>query len=217
MLWPTFMVQATTSPPDPAGGGAGILPPSFALPSGTGRVLTFSNVSGTVHYNPSVSNDADGNGGQPPLVCCFIRRHFGHQTRSGLRLTLRACSSTTRSLRTPPRPRSTLRMAQAWAVVSRPWRQCYGRRFYRRWPNRYHGGAIQQFIVPDGATRLFLGFGDAASQGSEPGFYADNSGGLNVTFTVVCRAPSQQFESAQLIYAGLHRRTSSTRFISAPF
>ncbi len=38
-------------------------------------------------------------------------------------------------------------------------------------------GAIQTFIVPTGATRLYFGFDDA------PGFYSDNTGSLDVTVT----------------------------------
>ena len=42
-------------------------------------------------------------------------------------------------------------------------------------------GSVQQFVVPTGATRLFLGFADAFSFGGAPGWYGDNSGSLEVT------------------------------------
>ncbi|HEX7653335.1 MAG TPA: hypothetical protein VF607_07505, partial [Verrucomicrobiae bacterium] len=42
-------------------------------------------------------------------------------------------------------------------------------------------GATQQFLVPSGATRLFLGLADARYYDSGPGYYHDNSGAFNVT------------------------------------
>jgi hypothetical protein len=41
-------------------------------------------------------------------------------------------------------------------------------------------GRSQRFRVPPGATRLYFGFGDAWSFEGPPGFYADNSGSLEV-------------------------------------
>jgi hypothetical protein len=42
-------------------------------------------------------------------------------------------------------------------------------------------GEKQKFFVPDGATRLFLGFADAYNFQGAPAFYDDNSGDLSVT------------------------------------
>ena len=40
-------------------------------------------------------------------------------------------------------------------------------------------GQIQRFRVPDGATRLYLGYADAYGFVGAPGYYADNSGALS--------------------------------------
>lgn len=42
-------------------------------------------------------------------------------------------------------------------------------------------GAIQKFIAPIGATRLFLGIADGFSFSGVPGFYEDNDGSFKVT------------------------------------
>ncbi|HMG55449.1 MAG TPA: hypothetical protein VK601_18255 [Kofleriaceae bacterium] len=44
-------------------------------------------------------------------------------------------------------------------------------------------GATQRFVIPDGATRLFLGYADAPFFQGSPGAYDDNAGGLHVTAT----------------------------------
>ena len=44
-------------------------------------------------------------------------------------------------------------------------------------------GTVQQFAVPDAATRLFLGFADGYGVHGSPGYYGDNSGSLGVTVT----------------------------------
>lgn len=44
----------------------------------------------------------------------------------------------------------------------------------------YGGLTTQSFIIPAGATRLFLGMPDCYSASSPPGWYGDNSGSLSV-------------------------------------
>lgn len=45
-------------------------------------------------------------------------------------------------------------------------------------------GAVQQFIVPAGATRLYLGISDAPGFDGSPGAYNDNSGNFTVSFQI---------------------------------
>jgi hypothetical protein len=42
-------------------------------------------------------------------------------------------------------------------------------------------GEGRQYVVPDGATRLFLGFADAYFYEGPPGYYDNNAGHLDVT------------------------------------
>jgi hypothetical protein len=51
-------------------------------------------------------------------------------------------------------------------------------------------GVQQQFIVPVGATRLFLGFADAMSFVGQAAMYNDNGGSLNVNLQIVPAAAS---------------------------
>ena len=49
---------------------------------------------------------------------------------------------------------------------------------------RTAGGDVQDFVVPAGATRLFLGFIDQYEVGLPPGSYIDNAGALRASFDV---------------------------------
>jgi hypothetical protein len=53
-------------PPDPGGGGPGVLPPEVRLPAGAGRVLTFPSVTGSVNPIRSYADfvGAAGDGGR---------------------------------------------------------------------------------------------------------------------------------------------------------
>lgn len=46
---------------------------------------------------------------------------------------------------------------------------------------RTDDGTVQKFTVPEGATRLYIGFADGNFFTGKPGYYSDNSGELNVT------------------------------------
>jgi hypothetical protein len=46
------------------------------------------------------------------------------------------------------------------------------------------GGSVQQFLVPDGATQLFLGFMDSFAFSGPPSYYGDNSGAISLTYNV---------------------------------
>ncbi|MCB0612243.1 MAG: gliding motility-associated C-terminal domain-containing protein, partial [Phaeodactylibacter sp.] len=46
-------------------------------------------------------------------------------------------------------------------------------------------GMLQQFHIPQGATRLFLGFSDGHIFSGEPGYYEDNEGQLSVEIAVI--------------------------------
>lgn len=50
-------------------------------------------------------------------------------------------------------------------------------------------GAVQQFGIPTGATRLFLGLVDGSSFQGNPGQYYDNLGSMDVSWTIVGPSP----------------------------
>jgi hypothetical protein len=75
-------------------------------------------------------------------------------------------------------------------------------------------GAVQRFIVPAGATRLYLGISDAPGFDGAPGAYNDNSGNFTVSFqvAVVSEPVSDDFTNSNY-YAGwnfVDLNTSST-------
>lgn len=45
-------------------------------------------------------------------------------------------------------------------------------------------GSIQEFVVPDAASRLYLGFADAIGFSGTAGYYDDNIGELIAKFTI---------------------------------
>jgi len=51
-------------------------------------------------------------------------------------------------------------------------------------------GTVQQFNVPPGATRLFLGISDAPGFDGGPGAYSDNSGDFTVSFQIASFSPT---------------------------
>jgi len=67
------------------------------------------------------------------------------------------------------------------------------------------GGANQHFMVPTGATRLFLGFADGVpffgtnSIATTPSAYTDNTGSLTVNYTPIIHNP----EPGSVLLAGL--------------
>lgn len=67
------------------------------------------------------------------------------------------------------------------------------------------GGANQHFMVPTGATRLFLGFADGVptfgtnSAATTPSAYSDNTGSLTVNYTPMVHNP----EPGSVLLAGL--------------
>ncbi len=46
------------------------------------------------------------------------------------------------------------------------------------------GGAAQEFAIPAGATRLYLGIADAAAFQGTPGYYEDNSGSVKINWEI---------------------------------
>lgn len=52
-------------------------------------------------------------------------------------------------------------------------------------PNPFAIGDSGSFVVPTGATKLYFGLPDAFGFSGSPGFYADNTGGFNVTVSAV--------------------------------
>ena len=182
---------------------SGLLPSLLTLPSGTGRLFQVSSVTGevlccgtaVVPAGADGSNyavDVDGFGGVSGIV---VNRF----------LFLGGVFLGDAPLDTPaPSP---LDFRSGMGVNFLSLAPQIGQLFFigdGRQGIDEPGGALQTFIVPDGATRLFLGFADRGSESAEPSFYNDNGGSLTATFEVSApTAAAPEPASAVLLGTGL--------------
>lgn len=161
-------------PPAPGGNGAGVLPIEVALPPGTRRTVTLSAVSGNVDFGPCCSpNAADGvaGAGNAPSNSWD---GIGGMTISRGRFLGAVFLDDGEPADPPPGPLSIPDIGFTW--LSPGLRQSF---FVGDGLTGSGSGQQQGFRVPDGATRLFLGFHDAGPPDTSlPGWYGDNSGSL---------------------------------------
>lgn len=155
--------------PGPGGGGGGALPPAVAVPAAGGTVVTFPCTggltdccSGTPTIGPAgflSRTDVESHGGIAGLVvgerAMFLAGVFiGDEAPAGPAPERLDLSGKLDFERLEPG------LAQTFFIGD---------------------GAGKVFVVPPGATRLFLGFVDAAFFVGEPGYYGNNRGGLEAT------------------------------------
>jgi hypothetical protein len=164
-------------PPDPGRGGGGLLPPVVYLPAGAGRVLTFPSITGEVNPYTGIVGvpDADfvgpaGDGGRfgTTDVESFggisgIVHHSNGMFLVGVLLDDAVPTVAPERLdvtNRKPSDASLPEIGQTFVIGD-------GRELVVR--------------VPDGATRLFLGFADGFDYQGPPGWYNNNEGQLLVT------------------------------------
>ena len=170
-------------------GGAGVAPVVINLLAGTGRVLTFSSVTGqwactgaTNGVGGAPMGGADGFNCAGTSTNVFsLERVAGLQTQSrtmflsGLFLgpDLPGTAPARRVYTTAQLGQATFGDLQV------------GQTFFIGDARTDDASAtLQQFLVPDGATRLYLGVVDAFGFSGAPGTYNDNGGAVTVTFNV---------------------------------
>jgi hypothetical protein len=160
-------------PPEPDGGGGGVLPTVYYLPSGANRVITFSGITGTVSCCEGglFPNGPDGLRDSSTDVASwdgvsgivhesskmFLAGVFLGDSEPADPAPLRLnCTDDSFTMLAP-------QLAQTFFIGD----------------GLTGTGDVQQFVVPDDATRLYLGFADQG-WGGLPGYYYDNSGELTV-------------------------------------
>ncbi len=211
-------------PPDPDGGGGGLLPPFVTFAPGPGRVLTFSSVTGMVSCcgsDPAAFNGPDGGSmasGTTDITSfggiSGILHGRGDLTTAPPTLPFVAgktmflvgvfLDATEPMDPAPPRLEFTMPpfgLGEDFAVLAPLLRQTF---FIGDGLTGTGSGVSQQFLVPATATRLFLGFEDALQFGfptDPPGFYFDNFGSLEATFSLAATAAVP--EPASLALFGL--------------
>jgi hypothetical protein len=170
-----------TVPPSPGGGGGGVLPAAVQLSRlQNPRRLTFSNVTGSVSGWAARGgfNGPDGgrNWGGATLIPAWrgvsgTRHDFATMFLVGVFL-----GPNGQPVTAPPR----LNLTGSNGVET--FTPALGQQFFVG-DGRTRTGAQQVFIVPPGATRLFLGFAEGFEfhKNRPPGFYNDNGGALSAT------------------------------------
>ena len=174
------------SAPGPNGGGGGTLPTLFSVPSGT-TTLKFTGVTGSVTFDaitPIAPNTADGGTNFSALTQVSSYNSVSGITYTGRTVFLVGVflNSSVPSGAAP----STLSYNDTSAGASSfsPLLQ----QVFFVGDGLDANGAIQNFNVPSGATRLYLGFADSWNGSSItglPGNYSDNGGTLSVTITAI--------------------------------
>lgn len=156
-------------PPGPGGGGAGTLPAVHALPAGA-TVVLFDGITGCV--NP-VSGQAPWNGPGGALTGPTNVESFGgvsgvvHDTNT---MFLVGVFATDQPPAGPAPERLDFSDGESFDELA----PGVGQTFF------IGDGVGRRYRIPDGATRLFLGFADAFAFVGPPGWYGNNSGDLQV-------------------------------------
>jgi len=171
----------------PTPGTDGVLPPSVALPGGCQRYVTVTNVSGSVRAFPaSQPGGADGNANYPTVTSDID----GYAGISGVATPLimpLLGVFLDDSVPADPAPSDLDFIASGtdFTQVSPGLRQVF---FVG--DGLTSGGAQQRFNVPEGATRLFLGFADGVNFRGVATAYGDNLGSIAATINLTIASPS---------------------------
>jgi len=158
------------TPPAPAGHGAGTTPPFIPLPQGTGRILVVSSITGKI-------------------TCCDTEQPapyagWGGDTGSGTALysvgPIGGVHGATRMFLVgvflrPSKPTGSAPVGDS-----------------NRTPGVAQPFAVRpgsNVVIPDSASRLFLGFGDGYAFQGDPGYYSDNAGSLHLIYKITVTPP----------------------------
>jgi hypothetical protein len=167
----------------PASNGAGTKPPSSSVAGHSGDAVTFSNVTGQISCINGPTNGPDGS-----TTCA------GGNTNIN---SLAGISGIVNAQRTmfltgvfigakepaDPAPDRLDFSASALGIDFASFTPKLDQTFYIG-DGHNAIGAQQQFVVPSGARRLYLGFADAFGFRGNPGAYDDNIGSVRATFSV---------------------------------
>ena len=172
------------APPAPGGGGSGLLPPVFELPSGASRVITFPDMTGRItHFVAEGQWNGPEGDGIGPIDVESLRGIAGivHRTNKTFLVGLFLTDAEPVS----PAPN---RLDFSNTELSKPGVTFVGP-FDRLAPEigqvfLIGNGKGRRYAPPDEATRLFLGFADAMGWVGCPGWYGNNRGKVTVSIDV---------------------------------
>ncbi len=192
----------------PPGAGDGTVPPVFTFSAANNLVLRFSSVTGSVgaDVDPANLNGPDGG---------VYRGNVGTNINSAAGISGLIHNNFNMFLAGVFLDNSIPLIAPNRLAFSQPENfltlsPLLGQTFFVGDGLTDSGNIQQQFFVPTGASRLYLGFVDAADpipfQGN-PGFYSDNIGSLSANFSVTAvPEPSSMLMTAAAVSAFFLRR-----------
>ncbi|MHC4609696.1 MAG: hypothetical protein ACYS7M_05055 [Planctomycetota bacterium] len=164
-------------PPDPGGNGGGTLPIEVALPDGA-AVVRFTSVTGTINFGGGPVNGPEG----VDSPCDGIASWDGIAGPLIERARFLAGVFLDDSEPEDPPPAALDQLAGiSFTSVSPEIAQGF---FIGDGLTGTGDGVLQEFHVPTGATRLFLGFFDYGVCWGLPGWYGDNSGEVQATIAI---------------------------------
>jgi hypothetical protein len=149
--------------------GGGVLPPGVILELGAGAVVTFPSVTGEIS-DGEFQFAPDGRAGATNVPNGAGIAGYRHSTRS------RGMVGVFLSAAEPVTAPARLSFPNGEFAELAPGLQ---QLFYIGDGRQTTGATLQRFIVPAGATRLFLGFADACST-TRVGCFVDNTGSYQV-------------------------------------
>ena len=160
--------------PSPAGGGSGWLPAEWPLPNADRRIATFPIVSGEI-FGRVGQAPANGPGGETGIGT-DVESWGGisgvlHETRA---MFLVGVFLTDEEPADPAPERLDFTDNEDFELLEPEIAQTF----------LIGDGVGRRYLVPPGATRLFLGFAEGMFYVGEPGFYGNNSGELQVKVDV---------------------------------
>ena len=201
--------------------GSGLAPAEFDLPPNAG-VLTMKSVTGTISLNSGGGrNDPDGvvvTGGYGlSLPNASYASAYGSisgikQAEAGALVGVFEANSLAGS---PPPTLDFTTLGNNFTSFAPALNQLF---YIGDGLTADGSGSVQRFIVPAGATRLYLGISDAPGFNGAPGAYNDNSGSFTVSFQVtsIGQPVSDDFTN-NTYYAGwtlFEPNTSSTAMLT---
>jgi len=175
--------------PGEAGGGAGTMPPGWRLPVGAGRIVTFPSITGTVTpiLGTSPYNGPEGTGpnnGIGPMDVDSWRGISGIlDAKNGMFLVGVFVGDGEPAMPAPPRLDFTDR--ERFDTLA----PLLGQTFF------VGDGKGRRYVVPEGATRLYLGFAEAYYLQGRPGYYGNNDGRLEVVASGVLEGPDMRLDT----------------------